>query len=415
MTHISRTWDEDRGKAGESRDGDVRPSPRPGRSWRTIAAGLAVAAAAGAILIDSDRTLTPPPAQRPMANVTVSQPLRAPVAVTANFLGQFSAVETVEVRAQVGGTLTSIGFRDGQIVHKGDVLFTIDPRPYAVRLEQANAQLETAQARQELAGAEYWRAKQLRLTNYSSAETLDQRAADEHAAAATTNAARASIDDAKLDLEFARMLAPLTGRIGAHQVSIGNLVSGSRAGSSPTTLLATLISLDPIHLDFDMSEADYLAWRAAHPDPEAHGEVQISVGDDARFTRRGTLDFIDNAVDRGSGTMHARATVPNADLLLTPGQFARLRLVISPPAPVLLVPAAAIVPDQSRQTVLVVTADGTVAPRQVTTGGLHEGLRIVKTGIGPNDRVIIDGLMQAQPGAKVQATPGKILPDTSGQ
>ena len=412
MTHISRTWDEDTGNTGESTESPVL---RPRRSWRTVAAGLAVAAAAGAILVESDRSLTPPPAQRPMANVTVSQPLSAPVAVTANFLGQFSATENVELRAQVGGTLTSIGFRDGQIVHKGDVLFTIDPRPYAVRLEQANAQLETAQARQELAGAEYWRAKQLRLTNYSSAETLDQRAADQHAAVATTNAAKASIDDAKLDLEFARLVAPFTGRIGAHQVSIGNLVSGSRAGSSPTTLLATLVSLDPIYLDFDMSEADYLAWRGAHPDPEAHGEIMVSTGDDARYTRRGTLDFIDNAVDRGSGTIHARATVPNADLLLTPGQFARLQLVISPPAPVLLVPAASIVPDQSRQTVLVVNADGTVAPRNVTTGGLHEGLRIVKNGIGPNDRVIIDGLMGAQPGAKVLASAGKIVPDTSEQ
>ena len=409
MTHISRTWDEHSGNQPDSREGMDAPRSRPRRSWRTIAAGVAIAAALGGVVFESDRTSTPAAYPHPMAHVTVSQPLRAPVAVTTDFLGQFSAVDTVELRAQVGGTLTSIGFRDGQIVHKGDVLFTIDPRPYAVRLEQANANLESAQAHQELTRAEYWRAQQLRQTNFSSAETLDQRAADQHAAEATTIDAHASIDDAKLDLEFARLIAPFTGRIGAHQVSIGNLVSGSRAGSSPTTLLATLVSLDPIHLDFDMSEADYLAWRAANPDPEARGDVAISVGDNDRFTRHGTLDFIDNAVDRSSGTIHARATVPNADLLLTPGQFARLRLVISPPKPVLLVPASAIVPDQSRQTVMVVKPDNTVAPRQVTTGGLHEGLRIITAGLSPDDRVIIDGLMQAQPGAKVQADTGRIV------
>ena len=177
--------------------------------------------------------------------------------------------------------------------------------------------------------------------------------------------------DARLDLEFSRVTAPFTGRIGAHLVSVGSLVSGSRGGTSPTTLLATIVSLDPIYLDFDMSESDYLAWQQANRGAAPHDDVAISLDGDGHFDRHGTLDFIDNAVNRSSGTIHARATVPNPDLTITPGQFARLRVALGHPAPVLLVPAAAVVPDQSRQIVMTVAADGTVVPKVVETGDLY--------------------------------------------
>ncbi len=385
------------------------PSRSAGR--RKLLAGVALVGVAVAAFLLQTRSDPVPQALPPPPHVTVSAPLRQTVATTTDFLGQFSAVDMVELRAQVGGTLTSIGFKDGQVVHKGDLLFTIDARPYQVKLDQAASQLQSAQAHAVLTKVELWRAAQLRQSNYGSVETLDQRAADQRAAEASAASAKAAMDDAKLDLEFAQVAAPFTGRIGAHQVSVGNLVSGSRAGSSPTTLLATLVSLDPIHLDFDVSEADYLAFQRAHPGAVVNAPVQVSVGGDPRFSRRGTLDFIDNAMDRGSGTIHARATVPNPDLSLTPGQFARVRVLTGAPEAVLLVPAIAVVPDQSRQTVMVAGADDVAAQRTVTTGGLQGGLRIVRAGLSPGDRVIIDGTALARPGAKVSPVAGHIAAD----
>ena len=404
MTYISRPL-------SPGSEAQSRPSGTRGSGRGKLLAGLVIAGAAASVALLQARPNATPPAAPPPPTVTVGAPLHETVATTTEFLGQFSAVDRVELRAQVGGTLTSIGFKDGQIVHKGDLLFTIDARPYEVKLAEAAAQLQSAQARTVLTGVELWRAAQLRRSDYGSAETVDQRAADQRAAEAATNSAKAAMDDARLDLEFSRVVSPFTGRIGAHQVSAGNLVSGSRAGSSPTTLLATLVSLDPIHLDFDISEADYLAFQRAHPGAITDTPVQVSVGDDGHFSRQGTLDFIDNAMDRGSGTIHARATVPNPDLTLTPGQFARVRVLTGAPEQVLLVPAASLVPDQSRETVMVAAADGTVAQRSVTTGGLHGGLRIVRAGLTPADRVIIDGIALARPGAKVVALPGHIAPD----
>ena len=234
---------------------------------------------------------------------------------TGRFLGQFSAVDRVELRAQVGGTLSTIEFQDGQIVHKGDPLFVIDPRPFQIKLDQAVAQLQTAQAKEALSEAELWRAQQLKRTDFGTAENVDQRAADQRSAQAAIDTAKAAISDAQLDLEFSRVTAPFTGRIGAHLVSVGSLVSGSRGGTSPTTLLATIVSLDPIYLDFDMSEVRLPCLPASPSRQRApHDDVAISLDGDGHFDRHGTLDFIDNAVNRSSGTIHARATVPNPDL-----------------------------------------------------------------------------------------------------
>ncbi len=352
----------------------------------------------------------PPPAP---PQVTVSLPLRQTVQTTGRFLGQFSAVDNVELRAQVGGTLTSIGFQDGQIVHQGDPLFTIDPRPFQVRLDQGTAQLETAQAKKALADAELWRAQQLKRTDFGTAESVDQRAADLRSAEAAIATAEAAIVDARLDLEFSRIAAPFGGRIGAHLVSVGSLVSGSRGGTSPTTLLATVVSLDPIHLDFDMSEADYDAWQQTAKGAAPHADVAIRLDGESE-ERHGTLDFIDNVVNRSSGTIHARATVPNPDLGITPGQFARLRVALGQPAPVLLVPAAAVIPDQSRHLVMTIAADGTVVPKIVDIGDLYQGLRIIRNGLAPDDRVVIDGLVRVRPGAKVTPVDGTVKPDPAG-
>ncbi|MGH7212964.1 MAG: efflux RND transporter periplasmic adaptor subunit [Acetobacteraceae bacterium] len=392
-------------------DDSRRPPSRSNRRRVVLVAGVLAVLAAGVgerAWHGRDSPPAPPPAP---PQVTVSTPLRQTVQASDRFLGQFSAVDSVELRAQVGGTLTAIAFKDGQIVHAGDSLFTIDPRPFEIRLDEAVAQFQAAQAKEVLSAAELWRAQQLKRSDFGSAETVDERAADEHAAQAAIETAKAAIMDARLDLEFSRVTAPFTGRIGAHLVSVGSLVSGSRGGAGATTPLATVVSLDPIHLDFDMSESDFLAYQQAHHGARPDDGVAISLDGDGHFDRHGTLDFIDNAVNRSSGTIHARVTVPNPDLSLTPGQFARLRVDLGQPAPVLLVPAAAVVADQSRQIVMTVAPDGAVVPKVVETGDLWHGLRVVRAGLAPTDRVVIDGLVRVRPGAKVTPVNGAIKPD----
>ncbi|WP_298106468.1 efflux RND transporter periplasmic adaptor subunit [Bradyrhizobium sp.] len=351
----------------------------------------------------------------PAPQVTVSQPLQRKIDSRASFLGQFSAIDRVELRAQVGGTLTEIHFRDGQIVHKGDLLFVIDPRPYEIKLEQAKAALQTATARVELANAQLSRAQSLRRNEFATQETVDQRTSDQDSSSAAVEDAKARIRDAELDLEYCHVRAPFTGRIGARQVSVGSLVAGSRAATSPTTLLATLVSLDPLYLDFDMSESDFLTFsreRARVGGPLAN-KVMIGLSDENNFTRDGTLDFIDNALDRSSGTIHARATVPNPDLFLAPGQFARLRVAIASPTSAYLLPDSAVVLDQSQHLVMTVGPDATVKPKIVTTGDLRGGLRVIRSGLGPMDRVVIDGLVRAVPGRKVAPQHGTIHYDAA--
>jgi membrane fusion protein, multidrug efflux system len=352
-----------------------------------------------------------PDAQPPAAPpVTVSTPLQQDVDSRLGFLGQFSAINHVEIRAQVGGPLAGIFFRDGQIVHQGDPLFTIDPRPYEIKLAEAKAQLETAKARVALANNELSRAQSLKHHEFATQETVDQRTNDEDASKAAVEDGEARVRDAELDLEYSRVAAPFTGRIGARQVSIGALIAGSRAATSPTTLLANLVSLDPIYLDFDMSERDYLTYVAEtsrHPDPSGQ-KVFISLTGEKDFKREGTLDFVDNALNRASGTIRARATVSNQDLKIAPGQFARLRVALAPPSPVLLLPDSAVLLDQSEHLVMTVAADGKVVPKIVETEDVRGGLRVIKSGLSPEDRVVINGLVRAVPGARVTPQKGSI-------
>ncbi len=352
-------------------------------------------------------------AQMSPPQVTVSKPLVLDVDARIGLLGQFSAVDRVELRAQVGGTLTEIHFKDGQIVHKGDLLFVIDPRPYEIKLAKATAQLQTASARFELATRQLFRAQTLLRTSFGTAETVDQRTSEQNAAQASIDDAKAQIRDAQLDIEYCRITAPFTGRISARLVSLGSLVAGSRAATSPTTLLTTLVSLDPIYLDFDMSESDYLTFsreRALVAGPAAD-EVAISLSDENRFTRKGKLDFVDNVLDRSSGTIHARATVPNPDLFLAPGEFARVRVTVAPSAPTVMLRDSAVVLDQSQHMVMTVAADGTVVPAPVQVGDLRGGLRVIQSGLSPDNRVIIDGLVRSTPGTKVDPHEGTIRYD----
>jgi membrane fusion protein, multidrug efflux system len=395
-------------------DGVARRSRRP--LWIACAV-LLVAAGLGWAGYDYQTGGPAVPAAAPrLPQVTVSKPLERALDTRLGFLGQFAAVDRVELRAQVGGTLTEIRFKDGDIVHKGDVLFTIDPVPYEIKLAKAEAQLRGATARQALAERELYRAQTLKRTDYGTAQNVDQRTSELQAAQAAIDDAKAEIRDAKFDIDHSHVVAPFTGRIGAHLVSVGSLIAGSRAAASPTTLLATLVSLDPIYLTFDMSEADFLKftrYRAQLKGPLAN-KVEFALGDETAYSREGTLDFVDNALNRSSGTIRARATVANPDLLLTPGEFARLRVVVAPAVSALLVPDASVLPDQSQHVVMTVSADGTVVPKVVEIGDLRGGLRVIRTGLGAEDRVIVDGLVYAAPGSKVSTQDGTIKYASAG-
>jgi RND family efflux transporter MFP subunit len=379
-------------------------STKPGfKAWGVslIALGLVAGGViAGPQLLASTAAPAPPAAP---PSVAVSAPALRDVASRLEFLGQFSAVQSVELRAQVGGTLTQIGFKDGDIVHQGDLLFEIDPTPYQIKLSEAVAQVQSAQARLDLANRELVRANSLKQTGAGTVQSADQKTAELRSAQAALDDAMAAVRDAKFDLDHTRIAAPFTGRIGTHLVSIGNLIAGSRAGTSPTTLLATIVSTDSVYLNFDMSEADYMTFlrdRQKQGGPLADN-VQISLADEKSFTHEGTLDFIDNTLNRSSGTIHARATVPNTDGLLTPGGFARVRVDVSAPAMAMLVPDASVLPDQSNHIVLTVSANNVVTPKLVQIGDLRDGLRVIRSGLAPSDRVIVDGIPTVRPGALV--------------
>jgi RND family efflux transporter MFP subunit len=371
--------------------------------WLTTAAALGIFGAGvvfGPGLLASSAKATAPAAP----TVTVSTPAERDVEKRLQLLGQFSAVQQVELRPQVGGTLNKISFKDGDIVREGDVLFEIDPTPYQIKLDEAKARVETARAQLELAIQQLGRADTLKQSGFGTVENADQRLAQKRAAQASLDDAQAAVRDAQFDLDHTRVTAPFTGRIGTHLVSIGNLVAGSRAATSPTTLLATLVSVDNIYLNFDLSESDYATFQQAHRQQQGPlaDKVQVSING-GNFDRNGTLDFIDNALDRSSGTIHGRATIKNIDGVLTPGAFATVRIAISKPVPTLLVPDASVLPDQSEHVVLTVGADGTVTPKKVQLGDLRDGLRVITSGLTLSDRVVVAGIPIAKPGAKVIA------------
>ena len=394
--------------------------PAPGQKnhpkvWIGVSGAVLLALAVAAVFHWASPTAAGAATAPPASLVSVSVPLQRDLEPRLGFLGQFSAVEKVELRAQVGGTLTQIHFKDGDVVHKGDALFEIDRTPYDIKFNQAKAELESAQARLSLANRQFDRAKQLKATDAGTTENVDQRTAEKLAAEAAVDGANALVRDAKFDLDHCVIVAPFTGRIGEHLVSVGNLVSGSRAGAGPTTLLAELVSIDPIYIDFDMSEADYMVFqdqRAAQNGPIAD-KVRISLTGESSFNREGTMNFVDNVLDRSSGTIHARATVPNPDFMLTPGGFARVRLALSHPTPALLVPDMAVMADQSDHIVMTLGANDVVTPKKVELGDLRGGLRVIRSGLLPTDEVIIDGIPTAAPGSRVSPTTGTIRFDAN--
>ncbi len=350
----------------------------------------------------------PPP---PPAVVTVAKPETREIVEREEYVGRFVATDTVEMRARVSGYLASIDFRDGQRVNKGDLLFTIDKRPYQASLDQATADLARAQARVDSATADLVRSERLIKERNISEQVYDQRVAAKRDADAQLAAAEAALRRSQLDLDFTELRAPVTGRIGDRRVAPGNLVTGGTQGN--TTLLATIVSLDPIYFEFTMDEAAHLRFARLQRGVGKGRDglpLELKLLDEDGFVHAGAVDFVDNVLDQSSGTIRMRARFENAADLFTPGMFGRVRMAVSQPYAATLVPESAILSDQSRKIVLTVTPDNTVAPRPVTLGPAVDGMRVVRAGLKPDDTIIVNGLMKARPGAKVNPQPAGAPP-----
>jgi RND family efflux transporter MFP subunit len=348
----------------------------------------------------SKQQAAPPP-----PSVTVAKPVQRTIVDLDEYVGRFVAVNSVEVRARVSGYLDQVHFTDGQMVKQGDLLFTIDKRPFQNTLDQARANLEQAKSNLIYADADLKRGQQLVRDKTITEQTFEQRAQAKRNAEASVAAADAAVRQAELDLEFTELRAPVAGRIGDRRVSPGNLVTGGAGGT--TTLLATIVSLDPIRLEFSFDETAYLRYeRFSKTGREVTGRegsvvVLLRLIDEKDFTHRGYMDFVDNVIDRASGTIRGRAVFSNPDAVFTPGMFARVRVPGSPSYQALLIPDAAIASEQARRYVLVVDGEDIARQRYVTPAQVVDGLRVIKDGLKEDDRVIVDGLMRARPGAKV--------------
>jgi RND family efflux transporter MFP subunit len=344
----------------------------------------------------------------PAPAVTVANPVQRTVVDQDEYVGRFAAVNSVEIRARLSGYLAGIHFQDGQMVKKGDSLFTIDRRPFEIALEQMRANLAQSRANLAFTQADLERARPLLQNKTITEQAFDQRTQAKSVAEAAVAAQEAMVHSAELDLdEYSELRAPIDGRIGDRRVAVGNLVSGGTGGN--TTLLATIVSVDPIRFEFSFDESSYLRYvRFASSSQEVaslHGNVPVTLKliDEKDFPHSGKIDFIDNVIDHSSGTIRGRALFDNGEGLFTPGMFGRIRVPGSPPYAALLVPDEAIGTEQARKYVLVVDGGGIVRQKYVTLGQLDDGLRVVKDGLVATDRVIVNGLMRARPGLKVNA------------
>lgn len=348
----------------------------------------------------------------PAPSVQVAQPLAKRVTNWDEFTGRFEASEQVEVRARVSGFLDALHFRDGDLVKKGDLLFTIDPRPYRLSADAARAEVVRAKAQVELSQNEVERAEALTQNRTITQRDIDQRRANLNSAIGSQQGAEANLKTAELNLEWTQVRAPTSGRLSNRRVDPGNLIAGGQSGA---TLLTTIVAIDPINFVFDASEADYLRYSRLTADlrklvSRTEGTpAQVRLSDETTWKREGKIDFIDNALNARSGTIRGRAVFENKDQFLTPGTFGRVR-VYSGQVDALLVPDSVIVSDQASKIVLTVGPDNKVVPKPVTLGQISEGLRVITKGLAKDDKVIVNGLASpmVRPGATVSPQPGEI-------
>ncbi len=346
--------------------------------------------------------------------VDVARPLVKSIVEWDEYTGQFEAAQSVEIRARVSGYLDEVHFREGQIVEKDQLLYVIDRRPFVAELARAQAQERRAKAQLDLADLKLKRGQTLVERRVISVDELDERKANRAVAFADLVAAQADVRLAELNLNFTEIRAPLTGRISDSEVDIGNLISG---GSADSTLLTTVVSLDPIYFAFDASEADSLRYRrlkgkGLRPSSrENPNPVYVRLMDETTWARKGEMNFVDNRQDPNSGTIRVRAVFENPDLLLTPGLFGRLRLIGSNEYEAILLPDKAVLSDQSRKIVMTVDQEGLVSAKVVELGPVVDGLRVIRSGLSAEDRVVVRGVQRARPGQPVTAEPVTIGPN----
>jgi RND family efflux transporter MFP subunit len=358
-------------------------------------------------------------AAAPPPKVTVAKPALRTIVDQDEYVGRFVPVDVVEVRARVSGYLDKVHFTDGQIVKQGDLLFTIDKRPFQNTLDQARANLETAKSNVAFTQADLARGQQLLRDRTISEQIFEQRSQAARNAQAGVTANEAMVRQAELDLEFTELKAPITGRIGDRRVTQGNLVTGGAGGS--TTLLANIVSIDPIRLEFTFDETSLLRYQrlatGSKGDVTGLGNtaVRLKLLDETDFSHYGRMDFIDNVIERTTGTIRGRAQFANADGLFTPGMFARVEVPGSAPYQALMIPDAAIGTEQVRKFVYVLDRDNVARQRFVTLGQVVDDLRVIKDGLSADDRVVVNGLMRVRLGQKVtpddqQASPQASVP-----
>lgn len=343
---------------------------------------------------------SPPPPPPPQ--VTTALPLEREVVDWDEYVGRFEAVQDVELRPRVSGTIDRVLFTDGQYVRAGQALFTIDPRPYLAVLAQAQAQVAKAQATLANGRSELARAGILLKAEAFSKEEFETRSAAVRTAQADLAAAQANVSTARLNLGFATVRAPISGRVSDRRVSKGNFATEAQ------TVLTRVVSTDPIWFSFEGAESFYLKYLRQDRKGERGSSrttpnpVEVQLADETSYRWRGRMEFVDNAIDPNSGTIRAHAVIANPDGFLTPGLFGRARLLGSGSYRAMLIPDEAITTDQTRKLIYVVGRDGKAAPRPVETGPQVDGLRVVRSGLAPTEHVVIEGITTLQPGTAVK-------------
>jgi multidrug efflux system membrane fusion protein len=364
-----------------------------------VAAALLAAAVLGACSRAEPQSAPPPPPA-----VSVAAAIEREVAEWDEFSGRLEAVEHVDIRPRVNGYLQAIHFRQGAEVKKGELLFTIDPRPYQAELARAEAALAGARTRAELARTELARAERLLADNAIARREYDERVSGQRDTEASIRAAEAAVQTARLNLEFTQVRSPITGRVSKAEVTVGNLVVGD--GPNPT-VLTSVVSQDPIYVSFEGDEQVCLKYAALARNGErpssrrAPNPVYLGLANEEGFPHAGHMEFVDNRLDPRSGTIRARAVFGNSDGRFTPGLFARLKLIGSGTYRAVLIDDKAVGTDQSRKFVLVLEPGNKVAYRPVTLGPLVDGLRVVKEGLKGGDLIVVNGLQRVRPGAEV--------------
>ena len=365
---------------------------------RVIIAALAMAGFAGAGLTgcsDANSNDTPAAAAPAAPPVTSAIVVQRAVTETQEFSGRLEAIEVVEIRPRVSGYITAVNFKPGAEVKKGDVLFVIDPRPYQAESDRTKAVAAAAQARADLARLELQRAERLLADKAIAQREFDERSAGQKELDASARAAEAQYESARLNLAYTRVTAPINGRVSKAEITLGNLVDA-------TAVLTSVVSLERIYASFDGDEETYLrVSRRTHAGQPV--DVKIGLAGEAGFPHSGKLEFVDNQLDSRSGSVRMRATLENADRMLAPGLFARVQIAGGAPSQQILIVDRAISTDQDRKFVYVVDKDGKAEYRSVKLGPLDDGLRIVREGLKPGEKIVVNGLQRVRPGAPIAA------------